>query len=441
MGTMPMKALLAKMSLPLMISMLIQSMYNIVDSIFVSRLGMEAIAAVGVAFPIQMLMIALSNGLGAGTNALISQRFGRGDRERVGRAAGNAIVMAGIFMLLFMLFGFFGCEAYLRAGKADARIQAYAADYLSVVCVGCGGIFYVILAERLLQVTGKTTLSMLTQLLGAALNIILDPILIFGYFGAPAMGVRGAALATVIGQLLSLALGVTLNFCLNRELSIKRTDICLDADMFAISRVGLPVTLTIGMSALMLFVMNRLLAPFLDTVAIFSIYYKLQSFFFMPTGGMVQALNPIIGYNYGAGKGQRLQEAIRLSAITALLIMLFALLLCQIFPSEIIGLFEEGGQIRLRVLGIRVLRILSLTFPLAGVSMVCSNVFQGMGTGLPGMIFALARQCLFLLPAAVLIMNLWGVDFVWYAFLFSELLTALVVSLVFRAEYRKRVFS
>jgi len=439
MGTIPMGKLLAKMSLPLMISMLIQATYNIVDSIFVSRLGMEAIAAVGVAFPIQMLMIALANGLGSGTNALISQRFGRGERDKVGGAAGNALVMAGIFMLLFMVFGFFGCETYLRAAKANPGIMDYGVDYLSVVCIGCGGIFYVILAERLLQVTGKTTLSMLTQLFGAVVNIILDPILIFGYFGAPAMGVRGAALATVIGQMLSLALGVTLNLCLNRELSIKRTDLRLDADFAAICRVGLPVTLTMGLGSLMLFVMNCLLAPFLDAVAIFSIYYKLQSFFFMPTAGMVQGLNPIIGYNYGAGKGQRLKEAIRLSALTALLIMLFSLLLCQLFPSAIIGLFDDGSQIGLRELGIRVLRILSLTFPLAGLSMVCSNLFQGMGTGLPGMIYALGRQCLFLLPIAFLILHVWGVDFVWYAFWVSETLTGFIAVLVFRAEYRKRV--
>lgn len=231
MGTMPMGKLIGKMSFPLMISMLIQSTYNIVDSIFVARLGIEAIAAIGIAFPIQMLMIGTANGLGVGMNALISQRFGRGEHEKTGMAAGNNLLLTAILVLIFMLFGFFACETYMRASNSNELIIRYGTEYLEWICIGSAGIFGAILFGRLLQVTGKTTLSMLSQLSGAITNIVLDPILIFGYFGLPAMGIRGAAVATLCGQFFSLGVAVFMHVTKNRELPIRRSDFRLNRDM------------------------------------------------------------------------------------------------------------------------------------------------------------------------------------------------------------------
>jgi putative MATE family efflux protein len=438
-GTMPMGKLIAKMSIPLMVSMLIQSMYNIVDSIFVSRLGMEAISAIGIAFPIQMLMIALANGLGVGMNALISQRFGRKESEKVGRAAGNDILLSASFMLGFMLFGLLGCEAYFRASNSNELIIAYGIQYLQTVSIGCVGLFYVILAERLLQVTGNTTLSMLTQLSGAIINIIFDPILIFGLFGFPEMGIQGAALATIAGQIIAAILGFCLHWKVNHELKIKLSDIRMNADALEICRVGLPVTITMSMSSIMIFAMNKMLAPFVEALSVFTVYYRLQSFFFMPTAGMVQGLIPIIGFNFGAKNGERLRKAIRLAALAALCIMIIGLLVCQLFPGWIIGLFDDGKNVGMVVIGVRAIRIISWVFPFAGVAMVCSNLFQGMGNGIPGMVYGLSRQCVIFLPAAWLILHAYGVTFIWYAFWIAELCTAVIIALVFRVEYRKRV--
>lgn len=439
MAELPMGRLLCKMSIPLMISMLIQSLYNIVDTFFVAKLGIAAISAVGIAFPIQMLMIAASNGLCAGMSSLTAQRFGRGESDRTGRAPGNAIVMMAIISLIFILFGLFGSGAYLRASNDDAQIITLGVEYLRIVSIGCSGLFYLILCERLLQVTGNSTLSMLTQLFGAIVNIILDPILIFGYFGLPAMGVAGAAWATVIGQFLALALGLCLHLRINHTLKIRRSDLRLNEDAKTILRIGLPITLTMAMGSVMVFCMNRLLAPFAQALAVFSIYFKLQSFFFMPVAGLVQGLNPVIGFNYGARDGKRLREAIRLSLWATLGILLLGLLICQLIPAAIIAPFDDGSSPGLAALGERVIRIVSWTFPLAGLSMVGSNLFQGMGTGLPALLYGLCRQCILLIPAAALILHFFGADYVWFAFWVTELGTSLLVLILFRREYRKRV--
>ncbi len=439
MGTMPMGKLIAKMSIPLMISMLIQALYNIVDSIFVSRLGIAAISAIGIAFPIQMLMIASANGIGVGMNALIAQRFGRGEGDRVGRVAGNALLLATIVTLVFMVFGVFGTEAYLQGSNEDAAIITYGVEYLRVVCLGCCGVFYAILLERLLQVTGKATLSMITQLVGAIVNIILDPVLIFGYLGAPAMGMTGAAVATVIGQVFSVALGLWFHFRLNRAIQVKAADIRLDKDALRVCRVGVPVALTMSMGSVMTFSVNMMLAPFVEALAVFTVYFKLQSFIFMPIAGLMQGLTPIIGFNYGAGNGQRLKEAIRIAIKATLVFMVVGLLLCQVFPAALIGLFDGGKNAAMVPMGIRALRIISCIFPVVGVAWVFSNVFQGMGTGFPGLIFGLSRQCIILLPAFYLLLNFFGVSAVWYAFWISDFVTAVLTFFIYRVEYKKRV--
>jgi Na+-driven multidrug efflux pump len=280
---------------------------------------------------------------------------------------------------------------------------------------------------------------MLTQLSGAVINIILDPILIFGLLGAPAMGIRGAAVATVIGQILSALLGFGLHWKVNGELRIKWSHLRLNRDALEICKVGLPVTVTMAMSSVMTFVLNGMLAAHVQALAAFTIYFRLQSFFFMPTAGMVQGLIPIIGYNYGAKNGKRLREAIRLAATAAFCIMLVGLLLCQLFPGFLIGLFSDEKSAGLTEMGISAIRTISWVFPVAGVTMVCSNLFQGMGNGVPGLLYGLGRQCVILLPAAWLILHYVGVSHIWYAFWVGEFGTAILVAFLVRAEYRKRV--
>ncbi|MEG2001132.1 MAG: MATE family efflux transporter, partial [Evtepia sp.] len=311
-GTMPMGKLIARMSIPLMVSMLIQSMYNIVDSIFVSKLGQEAISAMGIAFPVQMLMIALANGLGVGMNALISQRFGRGQTRDAARAAGNTLCLSAVLTLVFMIFGYFGTEAYFKACATDPKIIAFGVDYLRIVCIGCVGIFFVIMSERLLQVTGKTALSMTTQLSGAVINIILDPILIFGLFGFPKLGIAGAAIATVVGQIFAAIFGYILHLIYNHSLQLHCSDLRISRDILTIVQVGLPASVTMAMGSISTFGINKILQASVVSVSVVTVFFRLQSFLFMPLQGMMQGLIPIIGFNYGAKSGKRLQEAIHI---------------------------------------------------------------------------------------------------------------------------------
>lgn len=439
MGTMPMGRLITKMSIPLMVSMLIQSLYNVVDGIFVGQLNSSALISIGLAFPIHMLMVGAGNGLGVGMNALISQRFGRGEREQTGKAAGNCLLMLLIVTVFFLLFAIFGCEAYLRAANSNEAIIAYGMEYLQIISALSGGIFLAILVERMLQVTGKTGLSMITQISGAVVNIILDPILIHGGFGMDGMGVRGAAIATVIGQFTAAAVGVVLHLTCNRELPIRRRDIRIDADAKQIIRVGFPVTVSMCMSSVMVFFVNSMLEAYEATLAVFTAFFRLQSMFGMPTSGLVQGLIPIIGYNYGAKNGTRIRAAIRWSIYISLGIMLVGLLICQIFPAQVMALFATEGDQQMIDVGILAMRVGSVMFPVSGIAMVCANLFQGMGTGVPAMIYGLCRQCILLIPAMWLLLHIWGEGAVWYAFWVAEILSALMIAVVFRFEYGKRV--
>lgn len=439
MGEMPMGKLVAKMSVPLMISMLIQSLYNVVDSIFVSRLGMEAISAIGMAFPVQMLIIAIANGVGVGMNALIAQCFGRGEGEKAGRAAGNGLLISLIVAAGFFLFGFLGTGVYFRFCTDDASIIQYGMDYLSIVCMGSIGHLMGIFGERMLQVTGKTTLSMLTQIAGAATNIILDPILIFGLLGAPRLGIRGAAIATILGLMVSAAVGLSLHAKVNTQLRFHWSDVGLSRDAVEIIKVGLPVSLTMAIGSLMTFGMNRILREHITAIAVFTVYYRLQTLLFMPIQGMMQGMIPIVGYNYGAKKGERLREAIVLGAKICAAIMVTGLVVLELIPGPVFSLFADKDSPEMLSMGVRALRIISLTFPVSGVALVLSNIFQGMGNGTPSMVFGALRQCVFLLPGAWLLLRLYGVNGVWFAFLIAEFLTAGVVWFLFHREYRRRV--
>ncbi len=431
--------LIAKMSIPLMISMMIQALYNIVDSFFVAKLGKAAISAIGISFPVQMLVIAIANGLGVGMNALISQRFGRGEGKNAGKAAGNSLLLTLGIMLVFMAFGAFGSEAFFRVSSGDLEIRRYGVVYLQTVCIGCVGLLLAIYAERLLQVTGKTTLSMLTQLVGAVTNLALDPILIFGLLGAPKMGIRGAAVATVIGQCASALVGIVLNLRINRQIRLTRGDIRIDRDALTIFQVGLPVSITMAMSSVSTFGVNAILRNSLTALPVFTVFYRLQSFFFMPMQGMMQGLIPIVGFNYGAKQGNRIREAIRIAVKVELGIMLVGLVICQACPGPIFGLFSDHNSADMLTMGTSCLRVVSWMFPVAGTAMVLSNIFQGMGSGMPSMICGVLRQCLLLLPAVWALLRFLGVDAIWFAFWIAELLTLAVVMVQYRREYAKRV--
>lgn len=431
--------LIAKMSIPLMISMMIQALYNIVDGYFVAKLGKDAISAIGISFPIQMLMIATANGLGVGMNALISQRFGRGEGRAAGKAAGNSLLLSLCGVLVFMAIGLFGSQAFFQFSSEQVEIQVFGVTYLRTICLGCLGLFVAIYAERLLQVTGRTTLSMCTQLVGAVLNLILDPILIFGLFGAPEMGMLGAAVATVIGQWASALVGVLLNWRVNRQLKLSLGDIRLDGDALTICRVGLPVALTMAMGSVSTFGVNAILRNSLIALPVFTVFYRLQSFFFMPMQGMMQGLIPIVGFNYGAKRGERVRAAIVIAVKVELGIMLAGLLICQLFPGPIFGLFADQESAGMLTMGIACLRVVSWTFPVAGSAVVLSNIYQGMGNGMPSMVCGVLRQCVFLLPAVGLLLFFGGVDAIWFAFWIAEALTLAVVVVQYRKEYASRV--
>lgn len=439
MGEMPMGKLIAKMSVPLMISMLVQSMYNLVDGYFVAKLGMEAITAIGISFPIHMLVIALANGLGVGMNALISQNFGRGQMAGASRAAGNQLTMALIASVVFLAFGLFGSGAYFAFCTDDPLTAQYGTEYLTILSSCAGFHLLAIYGERLLQVTGRTVLSMVTQMTGAVVNIVLDPILIFGLFGAPAMGVRGAALATVLGLLVAAVLGQILHHVMDPHLRVHLRDLRLCRDAVQILKVAFPVALTTGMSSLMVFGINAILKPYILEIAVFTVYYKLQSFLFMPTQGMMQGLVPIVGYNYGAKNGDRLRQAIRLGVMICLGIMIAGTLVMELVPGPVFRLFSDANSPEMLTMGIKALRIISSTLILSGVALVLSNIFQGMGNGTPSMIFALLRQCAVLLPVLWLLLQAAGVGSIWLAFPIAEVVTAVVIVFVFRKEYRRRV--
>ena len=439
MGEMPMGRLMAKMSVPLMLSMLVQSMYNIVDSFFVAKLGMQAISALGIAFPIQMLFIALANGLGVGMNALISQSFGRGEGNRAARAAGNQLTMALIAAVGFLLFGLFGTQAYFAWCTDDLLIAQYGTDYLTIVGSCAGAHLLAVYGERLLQVTGRTVLSMITQMVGAVVNIVLDPILIFGLFGAPKMGIRGAAVATVLGLAAAAVLGLVLHHWRDPQLRVRWRDLRLCQDAGQILKIALPVALTTGMSSLMVFGVNAILKQYVVEIAVFTVYYKLQTFLFMPTQGMMQGLVPVLGYNYGAKQGARLRQAIFLAVKLCLCIMAAGTLLLQLAPGPVFRLFADANNPEMLAMGIRALRVLSSTFVVAGAALVLSNVFQGMGSGTPSMIFGILRQCAVLLPVLWLLLRTAGAESIWLAFPIAEVVTAVVIWFVFRREYPRRV--
>ena len=435
MGVMPVGKLLFTMSLPMMISMLVQALYNVVDSMFVARVSENALTALSIAFPIQNLMIAVSVGLGVGLNAVVSRALGAKDTKGVNRAATNGIMLMFICGLLFMLGGATLVRPYFEMQTDIEEIVTSGIEYTSIVMMGSMGVFMQILFERLLQSTGRTMLTMFSQGVGAIINIIFDPIFIFGYFGFPKMGVAGAAYATILGQWVAALLGLILNIRKNPEVSISMKGFKPHgATIRLILSIGIPSVVMQSIGSVMTFLMNQILIAFSSTaVAVFGVYFKLQSFVFMPVFGLTNGTVPIVAYNFGARKGDRMKKTIQYSVYAAIVIMICGALIFQSIPDKLLMLFDASDEM-LRV-GVPALRIISLSFPLAGFGIGAGAVFQALGFSVYSMIISLIRQLVVLIPCAYLIGMLTGdVTGVWWAFVVAE-----VVSLTVSALYLRRV--
>ena len=438
MGTMEINPLLVKLSVPMMISMLVQALYNVVDSVFVSWVSEEALTAVSLAFSLQNMMIAVGVGTGVGVNAMLSKSLGEKNQKRANATAENGIFLSACSFLVFLVIGLTCIKPYFYAQTSDDAIALQGIQYLSVCCIFSLGLFTQTMGEKLLAATGRTQLSMISQLVGAVVNIILDPIFIFGYCGEALSGTTGAAVATVIGQFCGA--GMTLYF--NTR---KNPDIQLDFKGFqpsakAIGRiytVGLPSIAMQCVGSLMTFGMNLILMAFSSTaVAVFGVYFKLQSFVFMPIFGLNNGMVPIISYNYGARRPERVKKTIRLAVCYAEGIMVLGFCIFEFFPGQVLGLFSASQA--MLTIGIPAMRIICLHFLLAGTSIVLSSVFQALGNGLFSLIVSVCRQLFVLLPAAWLLAQTGSVNNVWWAFLIAEIVSVLM-SLAFYAHINKTI--
>ena len=440
MGTEPVPQLLLSMALPMMFSMLVQATYNVVDSIFVSRINEAALTAVSMAFPIQNLMIAVATGTGVGINALLSRSLGEKNQKTADEAANMGVFLAVMSYILFLIIGLTVPEIFMRAQTPYEDIIAYGVEYTRIVTVFSFGIFGEIVLERLMQATGKTFLSMIVQLVGAGINLIFDPILIFGLLGFPAMGVTGAAIATVGGQIVGMIVGIFLNHFLNTEirLSVKeifRPKLQIIARIYS---VGVPSILMASIGSVMTFCMNKILMGFSSTAtAVFGIYFKIQSFFFMPMFGINNGMVPIVAYNYGARKKQRIMDAVKYAQIYATIILFFGLVLFEGFPGWVLSLFNASDH--MLEIGMPALRIICTSYVFASYCIVTGSFFQALGNGVYTLIMSAARQLLVLVPAAYLLSLSGNLLLVWLAYPLAEIASVSMCMFLKRRIIREKL--
>jgi len=449
MGTQNENSLLLSMAIPMMISMLAQALYNVVDTMFVSRLGQDALTALSLAFPIQNLMISLGIGTGVGMNALLSKSLGEKDFGKANKAADNGIFLAFVSMLAVMAIGLIFSKPYFSSFGSSDNVIKLGTQYLSI-CMGASvGFFGQCTFEKLLQSTGKTTYSMITQLLGAVLNIILDPIMIYGYFGFPAMGVSGAAIATVAGQIIAAGLALFFNLRFNKEITLTIKGIT-HPDGKIIGRiysVGVPSIIMSAIGSVMTVGINQIVRVFdaataATAQAVFGIYFKLQSFIFMPVFGLNNGMVPIIAYNYGARNKKRITKTMTLSIVYACSIMVIGFALFQIMPDRLLRIFDTGDadMVNILAIGTHTLRAISYSFLFAGYCIIAGSVFQALGNGMLSLWVSVCRQLLVLIPAAyILAVTTHNINFVWYSFPIAEIIS-LTLSIIFmRRVYRKEI--
>ncbi len=438
MGTMPVNQLLVSMAVPIMISMLVQALYNIVDSYFVSKVSENALNAVSLAFPVQNLMIAVGTGTGVGINALLSKSLGEKKQKRANATAVNGLFLAIASGLFFLVFGLCFSKLFFSVQTDVAEIIGHGTSYLVICCCCSTFVFLQITFERLLQATGRTVLSMYTQLTGAIINIILDPILIFGLFGLPRLEVAGAALATVIGQFCSACLALFLNLHFNHDLQLHFKGFRPDRKIISsIYSVGIPSIIMASIGSIMVFGLNKILISFTTTAtAVFGVYFKLQSFIFMPVFGLNNGSVPIIAYNFGARKPDRIIKTVKLAICYAIGIMLLGFAAFQLFAPQLMSIFQaEESSGDLVAIGSIALRIISIHFVLAGFNIVCSSLFQALGHGVSSLIMSVIRQLFVLLPSAFVLSRLGGLNAVWWAFPIAEISALLIAVYFLRKAY------
>ena len=439
MGVMPVGKLLVNMALPMIISMIVQALYNVVDSIYVAQISESAVTALSLAFPVQNMQIGFATGIGVGINSLLSKSLGEKNQEAANRTAGNGMILMFIVTAAFMLFGMFGVRPYFEMQSTVAETVEGGIVYTRICCLFVLGSFMQILSERLLQATGRTMLTMATQALGAVINIILDPVFIFGWFGLPAMGIAGAAIATVIGQWAGAMLGLYLNEKHNPDVQFGWRYAKLDSRIIkGILTVGIPSIIMNAVGSVMNFGMNQILQGFTETAtSVFGIYFKLQSFFFMPLFGINGATISIIAFNYGARKPERIVKTLKLACGSALALMTTGLLVFQLFPDLLLGMFNPSDAFL--EIGRGALRTISWCFPVAAVSIALGASFQAMGNGMYSTITSLCRQMLVLLPVAYLMSLTGNVNNVWLAYPIAEIASAAATCFFFIRIYRQKI--
>lgn len=438
MGTMPVNKLLLSMSVPMMLSMLVQAMYNIVDSIFVAQINEDALTALSLAFPIQTLMIAILGGTSVGINAFLSKALGQKKQKQVDECANNAVFLIGIIYIVFFIIGLTFVKPFYLSQTKDAQIVEYGIQYLSIICCGSIGICMQFVFEKLLQSTGKTVCTMATQMTGAIINIILDPILIFGYFGFPKLGVIGASVATIAGQIIAGIIALILNLKLNKEIHFNLKGFRPSGKIIGqIYIVGVPSIIMQSIGSVMVYGMNKILISFTSTAtAVFGVYYKLQSFVLMPVFGLNNGMVPIVAYNYGAQNKERLVKTVKLSVVYAMSIMMVGLAIFQVFPDKLLGFFDASDK--MLEMGIPALKIISLHFIFAGFDIIGTTMFQALGSAIFSMFISICRQLVALLPAAYLLSKLGKVNYVWWAFPIAEIM-AVIITIIFMIHIYKKV--
>lgn len=439
MGTMPTNKLLITMSLPMIISMLVQALYNIVDSIFVAKISENALTAVSMAFPVQSLMIAFAAGTGVGINSFLSKSLGEKKFKQASDSAKNGIFLAFITWIAFAILGFFFSEFFYTAMTDDKEIIAFGTSYLKIVTVASLGVFMQITFERLLQSTGKTIYSMIMQGTGAIINIIFDPILIFGLFGFPKMGVKGAAVATVLGQIIAMIMGAILNTVKNKEINVNLKGFRPSGHLIKkIYAVGFPSIIKQSVTSVMTYLLNKICISFTPTaVSVVGIYFKLQSFIFMPIFGLTNGLVPIVAYNFGAKYKSRIISVLKLAVIISISYMALGVIIFWTIPQVLFGFFEASNE--MLNIGIPALRLISLSFIPAGFCIIIISAFQALGHGVYSLIISVARQLIVLIPVAYISSKIIGLKAVWGAFPIAEIMSLLLCIIFSRKVYKTTV--
>lgn len=426
MGVMPIPKLLISMSLPMIISMLVQALYNIVDSIFVAQLNEAALTSVSLVFPIQNLMIAVASGTGVGVNALLSRSLGEKKPEEANKIASNGIFLAICSSIVFAILGIIGSRFFFEFQTDDVQIIEYGVQYMSIITVASITIFLQITFERLLQSTGKTIFNMITQGTGAIINIILDPIFIFGWFGFPAMGVIGAAVATVTGQFVAVLLAAFFQHKYNTEITVKVRGFKPNSRVIgAIYKIGVPSILMQSIGSVTTFALNNILLMFSSTAAtVFGVYFKLQSFIFMPVFGLTNGMIPIVAYNYGARNKKRIYDTLKLSIVIAVSIMIVGVLIFQFLPETLLAMFDASET--MIAIGVPALRTISLSFVFAGFCIISSCMFQALGNGVYSLIMSMCRQLFVIIPVAYVFAITIGLDAVWFSYPIAEIVSVTI---------------